>query len=425
MSALEWTIAQALEGGSIEAQLQQLREKFELTLGIAHDEVETEWAKVKKIHESVDAGPDPLHFSDVSLEDLWSTARVEFLHLGKASRRAEQVLTAYGLRHGLPRAPMMPQTFENMSLLGLLIVLETVLNAGFFNNAYMVAGPVQALLAAALISLTNVATSTAGGYFIGRWLNFGRNTSDPDDPAFKRKRTAARTGLILFIGLMALFHLTVGLIRAQETLHNIEHSPLRYMEILTTPEALFLVMFGSVMSAVSWRKGMIAFDDPYPGYGERQRCVDQAHDLMASTFEALCEQMKERFEEKRDELEIAQKAMLKDHKTYNEAVESYFKSHRKLEREIREAESHIRSQAAQIVHHHRSVRGKKSIPFPDGICQELASFDKYRVHDSPSFMVLPNFSAIKADLTEAQSKSLDNLTVLFEQLSTKDTGERP
>ncbi len=420
MNPIDWTMAQALEGKTVEAQLYQLRAKFEPKLIAAYDAVVAARTAVDQLRDSAQAAPDGYHALEVSVEDLWITATVVLLQLKDTLRRAKQALTVYALRHGLSRRPMAPHVFESLSQLGLFIVIETMLNAGFLNNAYMVAGPLQALMAATLISLTNVAASTAGGYFVGRWLSYGIHTADPDDPYFKQRRAAAQILLIVFAIVLAFFHLSVGLIRAQETLHNIEHSLARYTQILTTPEALFLVMVGIVMSSVSWNKGMSAFDDPYPGYGDRQRAVEQAMDQMEATIEDLQDQVAARFDEKLDDLIDAEKAGLKNRAVYNRAVDDYLKAVRALDCSVSRSESQLRAEVAQVAHHHRAARDGYSPPIPDSSLESVTRFDSYRISDPVVFLAASDFSAPKARLADARAAALKRLTVLFDQASTSD-----
>ena len=424
-ATLDWTMAQALEGETVDAQLHQLRAEFEPSLGAAHGKVKAELAHVEQLRQEMPSVYTELHDFSISSDDLWLNAKIEFQKLKAELQQARQITKAFALRHGLPRSPMTPQAFESLIMLSLFMALETLFNAGFLNNASMVAGPIQALVAAALISLTNVTASTAGGYFIGRWLSYGLHTADSSDPGFKQKRDAAWIGLLVFIGVMGLFHLTVGLIRAQETLHNIEHSLPHYAQILTTPEALFLVMVGIVMSCVSWKKGVTAFDDPYPGYGEKQRKVQQIQDDMAATYEDLSDQITARFDERREAIEVAEKTALKRGNRCNNGVSDCYKSIRILDRHVGEAESQLRLKMAHVIHHHRAARRMQSHTIHVNALEQFARFDQYRIVDPPAFQSIPDFSSLKLKLDSVQAKALERLGSLYEQFSNTDTGERP
>lgn len=160
---LDRTMAQALEGETVETQFHQLRAEFESSLGASHERVKAELAHVEQLRQEMPSIDTKSYNSSIYSDDLLLGAKIEFQSLKAKLQKAIQISKAFVLRHGLPRSPMTPQPFESLIVLGLYIVLEAVLNAGFLNNAYMVAGAIQALVAAALISLTNVTVSSAGG----------------------------------------------------------------------------------------------------------------------------------------------------------------------------------------------------------------------------------------------------------------------
>lgn len=151
-ATLDWTMAQALEGETVEVQLHQLRAEIEPPIAAAHERVKAEFAHAEQLRQEMPSIHKESYESVISLDDILINAKIQFLNLIAELRRAGQMTKAFALRHGLPRLPITPQTFESLIMLGLYGVLETVLNAGFLNNAMMVAGAVQALVAAALIS---------------------------------------------------------------------------------------------------------------------------------------------------------------------------------------------------------------------------------------------------------------------------------
>jgi hypothetical protein len=424
MNTLDRTMAQALEGETVETQFHQLRAEFEPSLGASHERVKAELEHFERLHQEMPSIDTQPYGSSITSDDLLLSAKIEFQSLKAKLQKAKQISKAFALRHGLSRSPVTPQPFESLIVLGLYIVLEALLNAGFLNNAYMVAGAIQALVAAILISLTNVTVSCAGGYFIGRCLSYGLHTADSSDPGFKKKRDAAWIGLLVFISVMGHFHLTVGLIRAQESLHIIEHSISRYAEILTTPEALFLLMVGIVMSCVSWKKGLTAFDDPYPGFGEKQRKIQQIQDEMAATYEDIRDQMMVRHDELRETLDRKEKAVLKIGNGYNQKVSDCYKSIRILNRNIEEAEIQLRVRIANVIQHHRAALRMQSNTIPMNSLEQFIQFDQYRIAEKPAYQSMPDFSSLKIKLDAAQVQALERLTSLYEQFSNTDTGER-
>lgn len=223
---------------------------------------------------------------------------------------------------------------------------------------------------------------------------------------------------------MGLFHLTVGLIRAQETLHHIEHSLPNYVQILSTPEALFLVMVGIVMSCVSWKKGITAFDDPYPGFGEKQRKIQQIQDEMAATYEDIHDQITVRHDELRETLDREEKAALKRGNGYNQKVSDCYKSIRILNRNIDEAESQLRVRIANVIQHHRAARRMQSNTIHLNSLEQFIQFDQYRIAEKPAYQSMPDFSSLKIKLNAAKVQALERLTNLYEHFSNTDTGER-
>lgn len=423
MKSLEWTISQALDGETVEAQVLKLKAESEPKLGALHDKVNDERAEIDELHESALAIPAVLRDFQVCVDDLLMTAKTIFISYRQNYLRACLELKAYAMRHGITRSPLKPEVFQNSLDLGLFIFLESLLNAGFLSNAYMVAGPVQGLVAAFMISFTNVAVSTSGGYFIGRNMSYGLHSAEPDNPEFKKKRNAAWIALIGFMAVMSQFHLTVGLIRTQETLHQIEHSIPRYLDILYTPEALFLVMVGIVMSGLSWKKGMSAFADPYPGYGEMQRRVDDIQAQGMNQCDELKTQICERFAEKRKEITNAESEVVKRCEEYNHRVAHYLKSERKLNRDVNNTENQVRFDIAKIAHHHRAASNRAVRKIPSIALEQYVHFDSYRMHDTPGLMTMPDFSVIKNNLDKAEAHALQRLAALFESVIQSSNGE--
>ena len=280
--SLDFTMAQGAAGGTVEAQYFQIKSQVEEPLNALHAKVSAVRPEIEKSRVEAEFIPAEANDTEVVVSDVLTTAGSSIEEGKKQVEQSVQNCTGYRLRNGISDCPNIPDTVKSIIILGSYCVIETMVNAGFLNNAYMVAGPVEAMMSAGLISLTNVAVSTAAGYFILRWLFWGLHSAEPNLPEFKWKRIMAWAAFSGFIAMIFLFHLTVGLVRAQESLHHIEHSIPRYFEILTTPESLFLVMFGLVLSCLSLKKGMVAFDDPYPGYGDKQRIIDRHKKQLAA-----------------------------------------------------------------------------------------------------------------------------------------------
>jgi hypothetical protein len=316
--------------------------------------------------------------TDISpeIDALLTHAREALSGLAKACRRAPQILEAFRLRHGLTRAPAQPQTATASMVMALFVFVEAGANAGFFSNAHMVAGPFAVLQISVLISLTNISVSALGGFLIGRWMDYGKNAEDASDPAFSIPRLRARIALAGLTGVLGWFHMTVGLVRATESLDIVHHSLPSYALVLTTPESLFLVLTGACLSILAYRKGKYAFDDPYPGYGTRSRALQTLRDEVVDAYEDFREQIEERFDEAQREAAKAAKSGVQGVTRYNESVKACQSEARKLEEAVKQAESTMRMQAAKLTSHHRAARGRRSAVSEKDLTH-LLSFDKF------------------------------------------------
>lgn len=360
MSKYDRAVAQGLGEQSLDAALYDLRRDHEKYLIRIKGQLKEACTKTEHLRSNIDE--QGIADTDISseIEALLAQAESELNGKAKACEWAAQILEAFRLRHGLTRMPAAPQVAISAMVLSLMGFIETAVNASFFANAHMVAGPFASLLTSGMISLTNISVSALGGFLIGRWMDYGRNAEDASDPEFLIPRLRARIALGVFIAIMILFHMTVGLVRATESLDVVHHGLSSYALVFTTPEALFLVMTGTCLSVLAYRKGKHAFDDPYPGYGPRYRALETLRDEVVDTYEEFREQIEDRFDE-------AQRAAAKNTKScsqaltrYNEAVESCHTVARKLEQAVNQAESTMRMQVAQLASHHRAARGRCS-----------------------------------------------------------------
>ncbi len=267
---------------------------------------------------------------------------------------------------------------------------------------------------------------TCAGYFIGRWLDFGANAADADTPTFQSIRRKAHRQFIGFLATIVLFHITVGLVRALESLDQIVHSLSAYTQLLTTPEALFLVLTGSCLSVLAYHKGLSAFDDPYPGYGERGRAVQFLLDDIADLYENLSSHITDEFERTFEDLEDTAKDSKKAVDHYNKAVQSCHTSRRELEQQVNAAESQMRAEVAQIVNHHRAVRQHNDQAMPEADFCNLVSFQDYLAIELPAFRHTSEKIDLGTELLEARAMALKRLSDFFHHATESySSGEKP
>ena len=421
MRAIEEANSTGLGKQPISGLLYREREKIESPLPAANRKVQAECDKAHAEQAKLEEGPDPADVPVPEVEDLFAMLMVLLPGQVKELLFATQALEAYRLRHCLTRLPNIPDILQALLSFALMILAEAVGNATFFVNAHMVAGPEAALVVSMLISAVNVILSACAGFFIGRWLDYGVNAVDADDSAFTIRRHLAKSLMLVYVGVVSFLHLTVGLIRTQESLDRVEHGLDHYIDMVTTPEALFLVLIGICLSALAFRKGK-HLTDPYPGYWRQYRAVRERQDALQDGYEACAQQINERFDEAEDAMDQALKKQKRNYATYNKSVRRCLKARRELEQETRCAENILRTRVAQLAGHHRIVRGQPA-PEPASLPMQLVSFENYLDIEIPAFANPPDAGDGKARLAEARADALRRLKAMFEPFLSTQTGE--
>lgn len=421
MSKLDWIVSQALNGQEINEVLFEKRGEYEEQLRCAKERVKKSCDDLIADQHALSSGTPELGVASIDIDGQLSQAESELNDAAKALHQAENAEAAFKPRHGLTREAS--DVFVPAGVLLLLIVMfgEGGINTSFFYNAHMVAGPFAALLLSLLIAFANVSVSASAGYFIGRWLHYGQNAADADASELKSARLRARGLLVGFIGAIGWFHLTVGLVRAQETL-EITHSPEHYLALATVPEALFLVLIGVCMSALAFYKGMNAFDDPYPGYGARHRAVVAKREALRETYEAQAEALSEPFDAALDDAKKFAKTRERVVTRFNKKVRRCIDDYRALERTVAKAENALATEIALMAGHHRAARGVKAKTTRTTL-GHLIDFQPYLSIELPAFLHAPDFAAVSVPIIEAKAEALSRLAQTYERILHSKNGE--
>jgi hypothetical protein len=280
-------------------------------------------------------------------------------------RQAEQSERAFCTTHKLIDKSVQPNPLVSILWIGVCVFLDAAINASFLYNAHMVSGPFAALLTSFLISLTNVALSVSAGYFIGRFLNYGSNSADPEAPEFKAVRNRARWQSRVFIGVMAFFILEVGLVRSMGSLDRVAHSLAHYHELLVTPEAVFLVLLNICITVFSYHKGRFGFTHPYGDYSTYQQSVAAARDDLYRFYDELVEEIETICADAKDDAQDQTTAQSKSAKQYHKKVAECRQAYRELQEAIRAAENEFSAAVARLINSQSVLQGKNlSVP-PD------------------------------------------------------------
>lgn len=404
------TTSKALHGEQLDGELSQLIEHARSRLEQKRQAVDQAIANALKLKSQL---PPVSEFVCPSAQDLLIRAEQNLALSREKITETKQVLRSFHIRHGRIELPKQPSALQSALACGVAALIESGVNASFFLNAHLSASAASALLTSTLISATNVFVCASAGYFFGRWMAWGKLAPDANAPEFSLKRYAAKALVIGFSGLMGFFHLSVGAIRSQESLHDISHSLATYVDVFTTPESLFLVMAGACMSLFSFYKGVNGFDDPYPHYGAVAHAVEEARDELEDHFEQSCDDVRERFDEALDSAQKQLRTQSKDIERYNQAVNQCVAADGALRSEIATAQTHLRSEVTKLVSFFSAVRNTR-VSLSDAQLDALSDLSAELDYTLPAFIHLPSLEGFQRQCTHAQEAALQRLASLFQ-----------
>ncbi|MCR9261213.1 MAG: hypothetical protein NXH95_15935 [Pseudomonadaceae bacterium] len=424
MGSYDSIISKAIGGLKIDGELYDLRARHDSELAAQQEKL---FAKKHDAEEFARAARS----SSLALTDTYSgfdtsvaALRGAFDDHAVLIERLDCEVEAYRMRHGLTSEPAQISPVEGAMAIGFITMLESVLNAGFFMTAHLSAGPIAALLTSTLISVTNMSVSVAGGYFAGRGWNYGAHAPDADDAEFVKVRKASRIGSAITWAALGLFHLSVGCVRAQETF-DVTHGISEYLDVLATPESLFLVLIGLVMSAFGWHKGRTALGEKYLGYGERARALSAAKEAIYDELDAGCYEIERLETEALETLDDTKDEITSTVTASNQAVHEYMAEDRAMRRAIQNAHSAMTVGIAQICSTHQMGRkGKtKNRELPTETLRGLTDFDAYLPGNPPAYFDAPDLSRAQISISEAKSRAMESLSEAFNRARNAARGD--
>lgn len=422
MSNYERTAIQAVIGQKLDGQFQKLLSDYERPIQQNLFDLKRKCAEAEKLSPDLaERNAVPVHQSG-DLEYLYTCAEQDLSDKIQVHSFTKKSLQAAQLQHGYVGAANNKSLVNSVLILLVMVFAEALLNAAFFSNAHMVAGPAAALLTSFLISMTNVAASACAGFFIGRYLSYGSNALGGNDAYFRNKRTKAKYQFIAFITLMVFFHLTVGLVRAQESIEAVSHSPLAYLQMLKTPEAIFLILMGGCMSVIAFHKGIHSFDCPYPEIGHLQRAEAAAKDDIQDALDYYQEEITAYFEDAEKEIKSPIESQKKTVKQFNKAVSSCQEARRNLEQSVRDAETNCRGEIAELITTYRCISGEEQ-EVPIETLKQMVSFERYLDIEIPAFRSSPETGSHKSELLLEKNRAVNRLTTLFQNATNPAGGQ--
>ncbi|MEW8562590.1 MAG: hypothetical protein AB2541_10805 [Candidatus Thiodiazotropha sp.] len=413
----DWVTAQSLGGLSMEGEVARLQKAHEDGPRKALREFQELRAETWAANNALKTTRQGFTPEPFTADDLLGSAAVELKELAAEFHRTAQAEEAFRLRHGLPRMAEAAQNILNTLIILLLAIFaEGGVNTSFLLNAQLAASPVSAILFSLLVSVTNVFFSAWAGYYIGRWKQYGAHATDADNPEFVAIRRRARWQFAVCGGVWVLLHSSLGLVRAQESLDSVSPSLMGYLSILTTPEALFLVLTGVGMSVLSYHKGMTAFSDSYPNYSNFHNATLSSKEDFQESYESYITEIENRHATARQALERLWKDQRKEQAKVEKLHARCLETRRELVRAVDEAESALHTDIARLTETHRASRGDNQ-PQSDAGMDQLASYQNF-LEDSepPALDVPPNIHDYRSALDEIKASALYELRSLFENL---------
>jgi len=182
--------------------------------------------------------------------------------------------------HHLNREPRYPESpWLTVGIAALLVVAESWANSGFFAGSSFL-GILGGFLQAVAISVVNVISGFAAGFFGLRWFHHRRLVP----------RTAGGTGLALLAVFALSFNAAVSHYRDLANIGSVTGTELvsgllRHPLDLTLP-SLALFATGLLAWGLALWKGF-RLDDAYPGYGDIHRRFRLSEKALVTTLDAL------------------------------------------------------------------------------------------------------------------------------------------
>ncbi len=244
-----------------------------------------------------------------------------------------------------------------LALVILLILIESILNGYLFAQKNEL-GLLGGAFAAALVSVANVGASSILGFY-SRFINHRRVFAK-----FYGLVLLAGWGMFIFVFNFGVAHFRDGMVQnltwnqaAELAVERIQTSMLSVASI----ESWLLITIGFLISVAALLKAYYA-DDPYPGYGNIQRQVENSRNLYVGEHSETLKELESRRNEIVDDLQVAEEETRR-HAT--NSVDALF-GRTSLTKQISSHLGHCESVAQQLLQIYRdSNEESRTTPVPD------------------------------------------------------------
>ncbi len=267
---------------------------------------------------------------------------------------------AFRRRHRIesPGTHLYSGGFKWLAICMLLVLIESLLNAYLFAQKNEL-GLLGGVIAASLISITNVGAASAAGYY-SRFINHVRLFA-------KLYGLMIILSWLAFVGVfnVGVAHFRDALVGSEDAdwqaaavmaIDSLKSSPLGIIHF----ESWLLVVIGVLISLGGMLKGFYA-DDPYPGYGRVARELEAARSHYADEHDETLRGLKETHDRIAEPLEAAGEEI---HGTVAEAIDAFF-GQTSLQNQLRSFLDSCDSTAQLLVKMYRDANAEeRSAPAP-------------------------------------------------------------
>jgi hypothetical protein len=232
--------------------------------------------------------------------------RAAMVNATEQRMRAEVDLRSFRAKHSITEQAVYPDShIWHFSIILALALVETIVNAFFYENA-------QGLLGGFMVALGVAAFNMSGALVLGMLFRF-KNLKDPE------KKAAGWACLVVFALLTAYCNALFAAFRANYQLltdpsngTQVRHA---FREAASQAGRIFVLgmEFGDLMSFILFGIGVLlsifafykgyTFDDRFPGHGRKDRVVRVARRAELATQETVRQKMKDFLQKRRRELQ--------------------------------------------------------------------------------------------------------------------------
>lgn len=307
---LTQNLTSTLLGGGISGKLEDWKRgalsKLRIDIGELRQNIEGVEAQSRFDHFPCDKVTDQ---ASTEITGLAESVAANLPHAIEQEQTSRQYQAVFQICHNIARQPIQVQIKKSLGLFTALTLVEGLTTSLFFLSGGFVAGIAEALGMGLTISAVNIVVSAfVGGGFFGKFWAYGLQARE-NDPLIRHKRLAGRICSVLTALTIGFLLLASGIVRATGETEGLSFSFTTIGTAATDFHSIMLWAIGLSFSILAWRKGLVAFSDPYPGLTQASQAVEQAKDHVQSLYEDTLDEIEDIYAEAAEALaEMAEDA---------------------------------------------------------------------------------------------------------------------